>query len=494
MDTDKRYQLFFTSPEGTTYEYTHNPALSRAESLSCGDALVSLRYFSTTHPTHRWSLRELGKDEELPFPWKLREELRFVKGEYAEVPWHNEPWYQAKHEEHFCHISTEQGCKVAFTENEDKGKRDIQQRMKPGRYLNRYFSEHLTNEQIEQWVAKLSVAVEDLGLKITQDADEIEQVYVGGPRSCMSHSAGHFEGHCHPCRVYAGPDLALAYLGSADAATARCIVWPEKKKYGRVYGDVSRMTLVLQQAGYTADSGDLTGARLQLIEDDNGDGIIVPYVDGYSYGRVADGFLVIGSGDVDLQCTEGASAAGRPSCDRCGARVEEDELTFVEGRWENQSWCDECLSYATVCDHVGHHMADRDYSFTEVNTPYGTVTVADCHLAPFGAHEVDGEWYTEAMLEVCPETGDWFLPEQGYDWGGELLSLEGAEQRMSDAEPDEAYDSHVRLQNQRTTLTIAKLEQVISTLSRDQLGLHHPPASRNFRFVIYDDPLAQLAS
>src|SRR3546814_14113869 len=93
--------------------------------------------------------------------------------------------------------------------------------MSPGRYLHRFFSAHLDNEAIEGWCARLSVQLAEDALKITQDADEIEEVYVGGPGSCMSHGASAFESYCHPVRVYAGSDTALPSNGARDADRAR---------------------------------------------------------------------------------------------------------------------------------------------------------------------------------------------------------------------------------------------------------------------------------
>src|SRR3546814_10775136 len=103
--------------------------------------------------------------------------------------------------------------KIAFTENAAKGQIDRQLVMSPGRYLHRFFSAHLDNNAIEGWCARLSVQLEEDALKITQDADEIEDVYVGGPGSCMGPDASDIDSFCHPTRVYDG--LATAKIGRA---------------------------------------------------------------------------------------------------------------------------------------------------------------------------------------------------------------------------------------------------------------------------------------
>ncbi|HEY9552046.1 hypothetical protein, partial [Allosphingosinicella sp.] len=233
--------------------------------------------------------------------WPVREKLRFADGSYAPTPWHDEPWYREKHDEHFCHVSTEQAGKIAFTENAAKGQIDRQLVMSPGRYLHRFFSAHLDNNAIEGWCARLSVQLEEDALKITQDADEIEDVYVGGPGSCMAHDASEFDSFCHPTRVYAGPDTAIAYIGPRDDARARSVVWPERKIYTSLYGDVSRLRLLLENAGYA--KGGLNGARIRRIVD--GDSFVVPYIDAGDDLADDGEYLIIGRGSIPSENTNG---------------------------------------------------------------------------------------------------------------------------------------------------------------------------------------------
>src|SRR3546814_3514757 len=133
----------------------------------------------------------------------------------------------------------------------DLGKIDRQLVMSPGRYLHRFFSAHLDNNAIEGWCARLSVRLEEDALKITQDDDEIEDVYVGGPGSCMAHYASEFDSFCHTTRVYARPDTAIAYTGPRADVRARRVVWPERKIYTSPSGDVSRLSSLHDNARYT---------------------------------------------------------------------------------------------------------------------------------------------------------------------------------------------------------------------------------------------------
>src|SRR3546814_13884687 len=91
----------------------------------------------------------------------------------------------------------------------------------------------------------------------------------------MAHDASEFDSFCHPTRVYAGPDTAIAYIGPRDDARARSVVWPERKISTSLYGDVSRLRFLLENAG--SAKGGLNGARIRRNVD--GDSFVVPYID-----------------------------------------------------------------------------------------------------------------------------------------------------------------------------------------------------------------------
>src|SRR3546814_15156087 len=127
--------------------------------------------------------------------------------------------------------------------------------MSPGRYLHRFFSAHLDNNVIEGWCARLSVQLEEDALKITQDAAEIEDVYLGAPGSCMAHDASEFDSFCHPTSGYAGPDTAIAYIGTRDDARAPSVVWLERQSYTRLFGAGWALRVL------TGTDGDAKGGR-----------------------------------------------------------------------------------------------------------------------------------------------------------------------------------------------------------------------------------------
>lgn len=370
--------------------------------------------------------------------WQTREKLRFADGTYAPTPWHDEPWYQARHEEHFCHVSTEQPGKIAFTENAAKGQVDRQLVMSPGRYLNRYFSKHLDNNAVEGWCARLSVLLQECALKITQDADEIEDVYVGGPGSCMSHHASDFESYCHPVRAYAGPDTALAYIGSRKDATARSVVWPGRKIYTKIYGDVSRLRLLLEDAGYRG--GSLDGARIRRIRD--GEGFVIPYLD--TGGDLADDgqYLVVGQGGISSDSTDGLAHSTWccPRCDNYSSPY--DRVNFAGG--DSEEWCSSCFDgHAIYCDHNRCYYSD-DESFVVVHSDRGTNTVLEDSAEDHGAVYLEdrNEWWAKSCCRQCDANGDWFHADDLTEYEGEWLSDSHLPEPLDDADTS-AANAHV---------------------------------------------------
>ncbi|WP_334184851.1 hypothetical protein [Novosphingobium sp.] len=379
-----------------------------------------------------------ASDESGDIDWQSRERMRFADGTYTQVPWHAEAWYQIRHEEHFCHVSTEQAGKIAFTENAAKGAVDRQLVMSPGRYLQRFFSADLDNNAIEHWCARLSVQLEEDTLKVTQDADEIEDVYVGGPCSCMAHPADDFESLCHPVRVYAGPDTALAYIGARDDARARSIVWPARKVYTTIYGDVSRLKLLLEREGY--GEGGLNGARLQRIEHD--DCFVVPYIDGGD--DLADGgeYLIVGRGTISSESTTGLGLLPWYCC-RCEGQARPyDTVHHADGSYEE--WCENCFSnHSTYCEHNERSYPENE-DFVIVYAHGAEHTVLEAGAANFGAVYLEdrSEWWMRDCCRECDATGDVFRSDDLYEYQGEWLCEGCLPEPLDDDDPLQA-NAHV---------------------------------------------------
>lgn len=292
--------------------------------------------------------------------WKARERARFDEDgldtpAYKAVPWADT--LEDKHPDHFVHMALDHPGKIAFTENDAKGLADRQTVIAPGRYLTRFYADTLTPQEIEAWAAAVSVLAGEFALKVTSDADEIEDVYVNGPSSCMAYNADDFSSSCHPARVYAGPDLAVAYIGPRDNPSGRSVVWPERKVFSTIYGDCSRLRMLLTEQGYK--EGGLDGARVRRIRD--GSAFVMPYVDGIDSASDTGEFIVLDDcGSLDCQNTHGLTGS-RWICPSCGDAEDEDESTWVED--VEESWCVHCASNNTFhCEHSGETFSDNEDS------------------------------------------------------------------------------------------------------------------------------------
>jgi hypothetical protein len=268
---------------------------------------------------------------------------------------------------------------IGYTADYLKGRADIQTRIKPGRYLAKYYPE-IPAHRAADWAH----ACAPRELTIATDADTWADVYFHGPGSCQHPESPHQNEYTvdwanHPVRMYAGPDLAIAYLGDKRAAIARAVVWPERKLYGRVYGELS-LAERLEALGYRL--GDMEGARCVVRRD--GARIIVPYVDGVSAAEiVTDGegreWLRLGHGPINVQNTAGYSLEEEPNyCSREGCDNE----------------CDEGDAYCTSCD-------DERWTCEECQEEYWE---DDCRYGEHGAY-CEGCWEgLQTCCEGCEES------------------------------------------------------------------------------------------
>ncbi|MEN3238629.1 hypothetical protein PUR29_34885 [Methylobacterium ajmalii] len=237
--------------------------------------------------------------------WRERERVRFGNGEYIAMP---AEWDLSPITDHFLHPSRDDPTKLAFIESPEKGVLDRQTRVTPGRYLERYYP-HLSQVERNRYIAMID---KPDGLHFAITADDIVMTYTRGPSSCMSHHTEKFQSRpIHPVKPYAGGDLQVAYLMRDGTVTARALAWPERKLYGRPYGDIARIERALQDAGYK--HGPLIGARLVKIWHEDYKRYIAPYIDYQKCLHDPDpdkheGFLVIpeeGHGELSARHTDG---------------------------------------------------------------------------------------------------------------------------------------------------------------------------------------------
>lgn len=242
---------------------------------------------------------------------------------------HALPDWNKLDQQHWFHQSqTDPEC-VAYFASEAKLRADVSTRISVGRFIKKFWPDtddnrvrRLVNEYRE-WLGCRTVL-------FTTDPDTIVDVYANGPRSCMRGM------DC--VEVYGNsPDLALAYLGTPEDASARAIVWPDRKVYVRIYGD-DLLGMELERLGYS--HGDLEGARVRRIE--HYGRIVMPYLDGpqcVDYSSDNRYMVIRESGDFDAANTNGyCSPVTR--CFFCGESSSEDELYTAN---DGEDVCSACI-------------------------------------------------------------------------------------------------------------------------------------------------------
>ncbi len=225
--------------------------------------------------------------------WRQRERNRFREGTYIHVPWSERVIDDCFY--HFAHLSLDTPGMIAYTADPEKGIQDRQTRTKPGRYLQQFYADVFSAEEIAQYIAECAAVHSSVSLATS--LSDVRKVYRNGPQSCMGGPASHtdqywteddLDGH-RPIDVYADSDLAVAYFGPLSAPSQRAIVWPDRHVYSRIYG-TGPLETMLKRDGYRP--GSLSGASVRAIR--FRDGYIIPYVDNVNYGSVKNGAIIFG--------------------------------------------------------------------------------------------------------------------------------------------------------------------------------------------------------
>lgn len=294
MGSRVAYQIFAIPPDGEkpyNYYVRHHGygedesnylcAPEEAKSLNEEQAFTSYFSILKEHRHYRFELRRL-----LDKKWRQRERNR-VGNEYMQLPY---SWDNLElPEDHYTHIAQDsEGDYIAYTQSPEKGERDIQTPMRAGKYLKKFFPD-MHNDEIRRYAEDVQSAC---GLQMTDDPELAAIIYENGPNSCMCKSSDYWywydrgvDGPRHPSAVYFAGDLKLAWMGPHENASARCLVWPERKLYGRMYGATDRMRAALERAGYKCSYDNIPDtfpdARLKLIRI-TPQYIVMPYLDAVS--------------------------------------------------------------------------------------------------------------------------------------------------------------------------------------------------------------------
>lgn len=355
---------------------------------------------------------------------------------------------------HLSHIDLEHPDFISFYPNAEKRERGLRTRQKPGKYLKTFYSDKLTDVEIEYWAAKHKETYSSSGDKLywAETPEEISLVYQREAEfgSCMQYAynverkswgSGGWPSSMknHPTAAYGAGDLSVAYLLRGETLKARALVWREKGLVGRVYGDGVALRRALAKEGIktTSTSGSydsMAGAkllRLPVKEPDKTRTVgrhEIPYIEGGAPTLVSHPYLdgdlgfLVESADKQYLTIEGANVAsqiGRPyidgrsaqgvtniagNCAKCGSgdRVNKVSLIKQEDDTFKVGYC------CHVCSRTMHYLNEDVYSPPEYvqdaryyDDYYGwrthkvVVGVSDCFIS-----EVDGLLYADGSIRV----------------------------------------------------------------------------------------------
>lgn len=181
--------------------------------------------------------------------WRSRQKQRLEDGTLTPLP---KKWDLAPIEDHFAHLDEKFPGKICFTENDQFGVIDRVTVLSPGRYISRFYE---TNDQkMDDAERRRLIALIDPSGEVlfARTPEEITRIYKDGPSSCMDGTHSSFNNlPVWPTAVYGAGDLAVAYtVNSRGRIQARALCWPEKKQFGRVYGDSARLRQSLIEDGF----------------------------------------------------------------------------------------------------------------------------------------------------------------------------------------------------------------------------------------------------
>lgn len=363
------------------------------------------KYGDVKIPNVGWCILHYGFPNEENF-WIWREVCRFKTNEYTHIG----PLFL---DICFAHPSKSAPGMVAFTQNEEKGKADIQLRVKPGKYFKLLYP-NISEDEIRKLAEDFNLKHgKPQKLQWAHTEDEIEWVYTHGHgfNSCMHKDLDAFSSPFHPVRMYGkSEDTAVAYVLNNNRVVARTVCNLKEKEWIRIYGDTSCIEHLLQQEEY--NEGDLSGCCFPLIEYNNG--IVMPYIDGGSTFNTYGNYLKIieyGAYEANSECGL-VSLQGLTVCADCEERYPEDEIQY--SGYHEQPICNNCAS--------------QQYYYAK--TVHGEQLIHEACVA----HCEDGGTYflaedaAELGYTYCDQSDTWFLDENVVELAnGETCHIDNCE-------------------------------------------------------------------
>ena len=413
------------------------------------------------------------------------------------------------------HISEGDRTRIAYTQNEDKGRRNLQTVTSVGKYLTRHFN--LPDHTIRDLVARYGSAA---SFKFVHTTAEMIYHLHKGPGSCMvwreERGVPCRDGVTrHPYEAYNpkyGWHMAVRIEGDETVGRALCMTNPETgfKYFVRPYarpasqGGYSEtdnaMENWLKEQGYVKESSWQDGEKLAYHE--TSDDFLAPYLDGGDKRVSLGNNCIVVDEDGEYACDQ---TGGAPTtlddddndfeCENCGDNTSDDDGYWV-GYNDDSHVCVSCYENDYV---YGYGRNGRQYSFRSDDAVYiesqseyyhqdyldaNDIVYLECgeYESLDNAIEIDGEWYhidddricrttdTDEYLLCdngcwqCEESGNWYTDSVDYVEVDDKKYHPSRAPATDDAEDDGdtavAVDPVVAVITQSTLLTMEMLSEV----------------------------------
>lgn len=390
------------------------------------------------------------------------------------------------------HISQGDKSKIAYTQNEDKGRRDIQTVTSVGKYLTRHFD--MPDHTIRDLVARYGSAA---SFKFVHTTAEMIYHLHRGPGSCMvwreDKGVRCSDGVTrHPYETYDpkyGWHMAVRTEGDDTVGRALCMTRPDGHKYFvRTYAKPAHqggysetdnaMENWLREQGYEKHSSWDDGEKLAFHSTPNE--FLAPYLDGGDkrVSIVGDSLYLVVDSDGEYACDQ---TGGSPTelrddtfeCEDCGDDTDEDDGYWV-GRYEDSRVCSHCQDsnyrYAYSRSGDQYYIHEDDVVWVESQQEYFDVErLSDNNIVELengeyehidNAVEVDCEWFhiddericrtedtDEYLMKTdcwqCAESGNWYTDdcEDYTEYEGERYHDDHIPQHIADATADKDDDA-----------------------------------------------------
>ena len=410
------------------------------------------------------------------------------------------------------HVSQGDRSKIAYTQNEVKGQKDIQTVTSVGKYLNRHFDlpDHIIRDLVSRHGSSARFQL------VHTTAEMIYHLH-RGPKSCMVWSQDHGI-RCddgvtrHPYEAYDpkyGWHMAVRVEGDVTMGRALCMTSPMDgvKYFVRSYLRPSNessysqtddgMDTWLKEQGYTKESYWREGEKMAYHP--ARDNFLAPYLDGgerHVEVNAHERWLEIASdGSWICENTGGYATNDEEDensfdCEDCGDRTSDDDGYWI-GRGEDTRVCESCLNndYTYVYGRRGNqyyvhndnvvYVDSQSESYDQDYLSDNEIIELECgEYAPMDeAVEINGDWYLMDDERICrfEDTDEYGLTEDGWQCAQSCNWYSEDCTKFTEYKGERYHDDYIpqEIADATADKDVADDEPVPTVLTLDMLSLTH---------------------